>query len=226
MSKLFNVEAANVLFDHIQELDEHVENTHLVCNSPDRKIRQLLHPFDIKHHSKLNGEPVAFTLNWLSPEVCQQLIKLAPREAYTVNEDEPEDAQIPEYILESEAPEVYTEVLQAFRFDLSMIVRALTGFDIEYVESIQLAVYEAAGGVNQGTPHTDDDSDITITVALNDDYVGGGLNIITGGVYSETVHIPKQPRGTATIFKGRTTLHYGLPVTEGKRHLLVFWCKI
>lgn len=226
----FNVEAADALNEYLEDCRElaekNGENPLGVINHRSVYIQQMLQAFNIKKHTKFNGEPVAFTLPWLNPTVCAQLCTMVPREDYATNDEEDVDARIPERTLADHHEDVHAQLAEAFFGDIEPIIQCLYGQEIDSIESIQLAVYEATGGVSKGTLHTDEDSDITVTVALNDDYEGGGLHVLSGGVYGETIHIPKQLAGTATIFKGRTTVHSGLPVTEGTRHLLVFWCKV
>lgn len=213
--------------DILTALGDHMEvNGELWQETTDYRARYLLSQLKLTEYTKHNGEHLAVTLPWLPKAQCEELIALASRNDYEVNEQEPRPAQIPERVLATHHPEVYAEYLTAFENTIHPLVMAAYGIDLQHVRSIQLAVYEAVGGVSKGVFHTDADSDVTITVALNDDYEGGGLTMLSGGVYSETVHIPKQPAGTATIFRGRTIQHMGLPVTQGTRHLLVYWCRI
>ena len=222
----FNSDAADSLNAYFEHCRETAAEPLRVTNSANSNIGKALEVFEITDHCKTNGEPVAYSLPWLHKDVRQRLIALSGREAYSVNTEEEVDAQIPELTLQDNHPEVYEQLAEAFFGDIEPIIQALLGHELESIESIQLAVYEATGGVNKGTPHTDEDSDITVTVALNDDYEGGGLELHTGGYKSEVVTMPKLKAGTAAIFKGRMTVHNGLPVTQGQRNLLVFWCRV
>lgn len=184
-------------------------------------VERLLQPFNITQH----GRATAYTLPWLSREDCDDLRTEFAVSEYEVNDEEEEAARIPEIVLAEHHEELHAQLCQLFSNELLAIVTALTGHKVETFESIQLAKYSPEG-VAKGTWHTDQDSDVTITVALNDDYEGGGLRISEGGHYGAVHEIPKQPTGTATIFCGRMCHHYGLPVTKGTRDLLVFWCKV
>lgn len=216
----FNTEAAQEIDAYFEELRSLVDEPLLATNTPSDYVKQRLGTLGVVQHG------AATTVPWLSKEVCDTLINLADRSEYEVNEEEPLDAQIPERVLAEHHPEEYMALAEAFFRDIEPIVQAVIGLEIASIESIQLAVYEADGDVPSGTYHTDEDSDVSVTIALNDDYEGGGLHVLTGGIYSETLELPKQAAGVATIFGGRMHVHKGLPVTSGKRHLLVFWCKV
>lgn len=211
----FPTVAAYELYQHLETLE--VSTSAQWCP----KVERLLKPFNITQH----GRATAYTLPWLSAEDCEALRTEFDLSEYSVNEEENVEARIPEIVLAEHHTDLHNQLAELFSDELLAIVGALTGHKIATFESIQLAKY-SPDGVAQGTWHTDQDSDITITVALNDDYEGGGLRISEGGHYGAVHEIPKQPTGTATIFCGRTCHHYGLPVTKGTRDLLVFWCKI
>lgn len=203
------------LYQHLETLE--VSTSAQWCPT----VERLLKPFNITQH----GRATAYTLPWLSREDCDDLRTEFDLSEYTVNEEEIKEARIPEIVLAEHHEELHAQLSQLFSNELLAIVAALTGHKVVTFESIQLAKY-SPDGVAQGTWHTDQDSDVTITVALNDDYEGGGLRISEGGHYGAVHEIPKQPAGTATIFGGRMCHHYGLPVTKGTRDLLVFWCKV
>lgn len=202
------------------------ENCAEVINSYNQAVLDKLGEADIKSFYPQTPQAMAHALPWLTKKTCEYLQSLTVPEAFVENEDEPENARIPEVVLLERYPEI-GEALCHDLFDyIDPIVQALYGYELDEVVSAQLALYEADGRVPSGCLHTDKDSDLTVTVALNDDYEGGGLHILTGGSNTEVLKIPKQPAGTATIFEGRTKVHMGQPVTKGSRYLLVFWCKI
>lgn len=205
---------------------EETENATEVITQYNPDVLQALDRAQIVEHRPERPKALAYTMPWFKPELCAKLIALCTPEAFTPNEDEPEDAQIPEVVLLDKHPELGQALCTDFFGMIEPIVQAKFGYELDSVVSAQLALYEANGRVPSGCLHTDNDSDLTVTVALNDDYEGGGLHILTGGADSETVCIPKQPAGTATIFEGRTKVHMGQPVTKGSRYLLVFWCQI
>ena len=168
-----------------------------------------------------------FTVPWLTPEFCHQLTQCFPSSAYAPNQDEDYAAQIPEIILAEHSQLLDARLEHLFDMTLRPLVHLLTGQPIVDITSIQLARYEP-DRVKEGCYHTDEDSDITVTVPLNDDYLGGGLSIYPSfGISSKpAITVPKLPVGTATIFRGRTMLHKGLKIEAGVKHLLVFWMKV
>jgi hypothetical protein len=215
-----NLAALAQLRNRLEYLDAKV-GSRKALNTPDLKVLHSLKQLGVTAY----GNSV-FTVPWLDSNACQDLRERYDRSEYEDNPDEPYDAQIPEFVISQQDDEVTAVLEDAFMSQMHPIVQAVLGHSVEEFASIQLAVYEARGGVQEGTYHTDQDSDLTITVALNDDYEGGGLHVLTGGVYGECIEVPKQPAGTASIFKGKMNVHKGLPVTSGSRHLLVFWCTI
>lgn len=186
--------------------------------SPD-KTGRLLSDNQITKHS--DG---VFTVPWLSPDYCDWLSTFFPAVAYEPNKEEPYAAQIPEIVLLEHNKSLHLSLETLYDMTLRPLVHLLMGQDIERFNSIQLARYEPSR-VRQGTFHTDHDSDITVTIALNDDYHGGGLQLFTdnGITGAEPVTVSKLPKGTATLFKGRQLMHKGLAVESGVKHLLVFW---
>lgn len=166
------------------------------------------------------------TLPWLSPEQCQYIIDTVETVPFSVNEDEPYLAQMPEVVLQDMLPDLHDELWDKFVAELYGYILLQTGISIERIGSIQVAKY-SADGIRQGVWHHDNDSDITVTVALNDDFEGGGVEIMsTNGVLEPPYCNDSVVRGQATVFRGRTSLHRGLPVTKGNRYILVFWCKV
>lgn len=212
--------------DALQLLGEHMrDNYELWQKEVDVKGRALLNAVDLTTYSKRNGEPLALTYPLLTEAECDDLIGLSHRGEYATNPAEPVLARIPEVVLEDKHPNVHAELESLFFTHIQPLVMATFGIHLKTCTSIQLAVYETVGGVQQGVFHSDQDSDVSITVALNDDYLGGGLTILSGGLHSETVSLEPQKTGVATMFKGRTMLHRGESVLSGTRHLLVFWCR-
>jgi hypothetical protein len=69
--------------------------------------------------------------------------------------------------------------------------------------------------------HHDAESELTICVALNDDFEGGHLDFPRQGVSSCDV-----PVGHALMFPGGLThLHRALPITSGERRTLTIWTR-
>ena len=167
-----------------------------------------------------------FTFPWFGPELCQNLCSAFPASAYTPNSEEAYAAQIPEIVLGNTCDSSDAAMEAMFDATARPLVHLLTGQDVSEIASIQLARYEPDDR-REGCFHTDQDSDITLTVALNENYLGGGLHVYESFGISGTgpIHVPKQPMGTATLFLGKTSLHKGLAVTQGVKHLLVYWMR-
>lgn len=169
------------------------------------------------------GQGTAWTFPWLHEDDCKALVEAFSPEEYAPNLEEVPEARIDEIVLAEHDEDLEDQLIDLFSSELTGIITALTGLQVEGFSSIQMALYRP-DGVKQGTWHTDADSDVTVTVALNDNYVGGGFQIL--GHNGEIYTLPKAQAGQATLFLGRTHLHRGLPVADGSRYLLVFWCKV
>lgn len=214
-------------FDAKREIaEENGENAAEITNSYHELVLEKLREAQVHSYYPKTPQAMAHAVPWLTDRACEYLRSLVVPSAFVENDDEPEDARIPEVVLLDRYPEVGEALCNDFYEYIEPLVQALYGYELSQVNSVQLALYEADGRVPSGCLHTDEDSDLTVTVALNDDYEGGGLHILTGGSATEVLEVPKQPAGTATIFEGRTKVHMGQPVTRGKRYLLVFWCSI
>jgi hypothetical protein len=69
--------------------------------------------------------------------------------------------------------------------------------------------------------HHDRQSDVTFTVPLNSNFVGGGLFFPRQQVLAGLGSV-----GRAVVFPGRVTHpHCALPVTDGERYVLTFWTR-
>ncbi|MGV8919574.1 MAG: hypothetical protein ACOH2R_17535, partial [Pseudomonas sp.] len=99
--------------------------------------------------------------------------------------------------------------------------RLLLNMAPENLRTVQAALYKPSE-IAKGHWHHDQDSDVTLVVALNDDLTGGGT-MAHQGPFVPPVKVPQNDVGWGMLFLGKTTLHYGLPVETGERHLLVHW---
>lgn len=69
------------------------------------------------------------------------------------------------------------------------------------------------------------DSDVTLVVALTGTHKGGGTLVHTGP-FTENILVPQLPVGHGMFFNGKANRHYGMPVIEGERNLLVHWSEV
>lgn len=168
--------------------------------------------------------PGVYSVAYLSPLYCAEILKEVKKFPHTVNLEEPEDAQIPEVVFQNEHPVLF-EVFRAFWHDAAIpLAKVLFGLEPDHLTTVQAACYKPTE-TPQGHWHTDHDSDVTLVVALNEDLKGGGT-MVYQGPYKPLLEVPQNPVGHAMFFLGKTTQHYGLPVIEGERHLLVHWSEI
>ncbi|WYW03500.1 2OG-Fe(II) oxygenase [Pseudomonas phage vB_PpuP-Laguja-5] len=165
-----------------------------------------------------------YSIPMFSEEYCDKLIAEADGMHYEVNEDEEQPYQIPEVVLANECEALHKCMAVYLKEIIVPICEILFGSSPTWISSIQLARYTPQG-VGHGNWHVDADSLFTAVVSLNpESFKGGGTDIRTGPLsYS---HIPALPKGHALLFHGKTTLHRGCEVTEGRRDLLVFWSEV
>lgn len=168
--------------------------------------------------------PGVYSVAYLHPAFCRDILHEVSKFKHVPNDEEPEEAQIPEVVLESEHKVLY-EVFRSFWHDAGLAyAKVLLNLEPDVLVSVQAAVY-APSETPRGHWHTDRDSDVTLVVALNDDHEGGGT-MVAQGPFGPDLKVPQNETGWAMLFKGKTTMHYGLPVTEGERHLLVHWSEV
>jgi len=166
--------------------------------------------------------PGIYSFPFLSVMFCKQLLTESKYLAYSVNKDEEVPYQIPECVLQNECPPLAATIETLWQSVVPHLSEIL--FHMEpTLNSVQLAKYRA-GGVTQSHWHRDEDSDVTCVVALSETHSGGGTECRPPGI-SPRVVVPQLATGHALLFLGKTTLHRGLPVTEGERNLLVCWSR-
>ncbi|WPK27820.1 hypothetical protein [Pseudomonas phage phiPstE] len=61
---------------------------------------------------------------------------------------------------------------------------------------------------------------------MGDHSLKGGGTMVYRGPFAPAVEVPQNETGWAMLFCGKTTQHYGIPVIEGERNLLVHWSEI
>lgn len=165
--------------------------------------------------------PGVYSFPYLNPAFCEALLLELGGLDYTVNEEEPVEAQIPEVVLQELCPVLY-EVFRAFWFDAAIpLSKLLFGLVPDKLTTVQAAKYTLEN-TSRGHWHTDQDSDVTLVVALSNDHEGGGTEVYQGP-FRDTIVVPQLPVGHAMFFNGKANQHYGLPVTQGERNLLVHW---
>ena len=157
----------------------------------------------------------------LSKDYCNKLLYEAGKMVYQVNEEEETYAQIPEAVVMEYNEKLHNKLQCMFYDVVSPLSRIIYSTEPNVLNSVQFAKYEPTT-VKKGNWHLDDDSDITLVVALSDTHVGGGTVIKPYGICNEFV-VPQLPAGHALLFRGKHYMHKGLPVEEGTRNILVFW---
>jgi len=167
---------------------------------------------------KIIKEPLreVYTVPFLNPKLCKVIIEHAKKHGFKPNDEEDELRQIPEYILEGEVKEAFTQLTKSILNPVFMSIWHTAIKDAH----IQVANYNVRDK-RQGAWHHDRSADITVVVPLNTgEYSGGGTEFLWRGAVNPL------PTGTALIFPSLTHMHRGLPVDSGDRFLLVFWLKV
>jgi len=173
----------------------------------------------------LIDEPLqeTFTIPLFTPEFCEMLLdEIENMKLYfdfKPNEEEDELRQIPEIMLEENAPDIFLSLMSVVYSIMNPIFLILWQRFIETASTIQIANYNL-DNKKQGAWHHDQTADISVVVPLNTNgYKGGGTQFMGRGV------VEPLPSGHALIFPSFTHMHRGLAVGEGNRYLLVFWLK-
>lgn len=210
------------------------ENIELIQNWADdiRGAEEPLVPGDMRHDDIracfLNGNviqygPGVFAVRYLSEDYCAQLLKVLNTVEFTPNEEEPEDAQIPEVVIKHHHYGLHECLRGLHNGYIVPLTTILFGQTANQCTSIQAAKYTPEN-TPMGCWHTDQDSEMTLVVALSNDHEGGGTEVYQGP-FADPVVVPQLPVGWGMLFNGRHNPHRGLPVTEGERNLLVHWFK-
>lgn len=158
----------------------------------------------------------------LAPQFCEVLLDWAKYEPFEPNLEEEPDYRINELVLGPKTP-YFLACMDSAAKAIWPLFNLLYGKAPNGFSSIQIARYGEPGPVGTGWHH-DESSEATCTVSLNPgQFAGGGTALRPAGAFSRAVCVPPLPQGWGLLFNGRTTLHRGLPVTDGVRQLLVFW---
>ena len=158
----------------------------------------------------------------LAPQFCEVLLDYSRDIPFSTNMEEEPDYRINEWVLGPSDP-YFLACLDAAAKAIWPLFNLMYGKAPNSFSSVQFARYGAPGPVGTGWHH-DESSEATCTVSLNPgQFAGGGTALRPAGAFSEAVCVPPLPQGWGLLFNGRTTLHRGLPVTDGVRQLLVFW---
>jgi hypothetical protein len=180
------------------------------------------------------GSPYHFHEQWAKPftsgvysfpflreEYIEDLLNEISAMSFEVNAEEDALVQIPEITLADNCRTLHDCLHSLFQYAVKPLAAILYNLEPKFMQSIQFAQYTPENTA-EGHWHHDEDSDITLVVALTNNHVGGGTMVKPQGL-GEAFEVPQLPVGHAMLFQGSRTLHYGLPVTEGARNLLVFW---
>lgn len=162
-----------------------------------------------------------YSFPFLRPEFIDDLLNEVSAMSFEVNDQEEDTVQIPEITLQDNCPSLHDCLHSLFQYVVKPLAAILYGNEPKFMQSIQFAQYTPENTAH-GHWHHDEDSDITLVVALTDHHKGGGTMVKPQGL-GEAFEVPQLPVGHAMLFQGSRMLHYGMPVTEGARNLLVFW---
>lgn len=162
-----------------------------------------------------------YSFPFLRPEYIDDLLNEIAAMSFEVNAEEDALVQIPEITLQDNCRTLHDCLHSLFQYAVKPLAATLYGLEPKFMQSIQFAQYTPENTAH-GHWHHDEDSDITLVVALTDHHSGGGTMVKPQGL-GEAFEVPQLPVGHAMLFQGSRMLHYGLPVTEGARNLLVFW---
>lgn len=179
---------------------------------------------DWLHFLKENVRQVGhgvYAVRYLSEAYCAALLRHLRLFTYEVNTQEPESAQIPEVTLEDNDPKAFEVLRGLWSGYMHKLVAVLFHIESGECQSIQAARYTPEN-TPHGCWHLDDDSEITLVVALSNDHEGGGTEVYNGP-FTFTTTVPQLEVGWGMLFNGRSRLHMGLPVHKGTRNLLVHW---
>ena len=201
----------------LDEGNHDVDGLHRVLFTEERAALRWINDHTIR--------PGIYTMPFLSPEYCDLLLAEANvMSGYEVNPGEEIPFQIPELVLQERCITLAECLSTIFHEVYGPICNVLMGIDPTELRTVQFAKYQP-NEVGHGNWHVDVDSDVSVVVSLNPgEFTGGGTDLRTGPLAS--IEVPALPKGHALLFNGKTTLHRGRAVTEGRRDLLVFWSEI
>ncbi|TKK39931.1 hypothetical protein PflCFBP13517_18205 [Pseudomonas fluorescens] len=206
--------------DILKEMSEYAEGQHPLSSADftqESEWGRALSIFTSYGHG-------VYSLPYLSETFCRDLMLELDCMSYSVNEAEPYEAQIPEVTLLTECRALFDCLHSLWANAGIPIAKVLLGQDPSVLQTIQAARY-TPDNTPCGHWHNDQDSDVTLVVALTDTHTGGGTLVHTGP-FSENIVVPQLPVGHGMFFNGKAHRHYGMPVTSGERNLLVHWSEV
>jgi hypothetical protein len=156
---------------------------------------------------------------FLTPEFCAKLIAAADaRGGYKPDPDDPYPGQELSVLADAEFGPTISTMFQSVVKNL--VFCCYDGFTVDYMQDVFIIRYSMDTQRSMGL-HFDEQSDVSIAVALNDSFEGGG------------VHFPRYrwstrdvPVGHAVLFPGKVThTHEALPITSGVRYSMTWWTR-
>lgn len=179
----------------------------------------------VTEHGRQEGAPQfssgVYSIPFFNPQYVEDILMEVASMSFEVNDEEDALVQIPEFTLQDKCPSLFTCMHSLFNYAIKPLSTVLFGLEPAHMQSIQFAQYTPEN-TSKGHWHHDKDSDITLVAALTNNHLGGGTRVKPQGL-GEPFDVPQLPVGHALLFQGSRNLHYGLPVTDGARNLLVFW---
>lgn len=164
------------------------------------------------------------------PAFCRELISLADEiDIYEPDPQDPYPGREFDIDLVKPLGEVMERVFHAYVRQVVEV--AFDGFKVERLSNVFVLRYSPDTQASMGA-HFDEQSDVSMCVALNTDYEGMGLGFPRFGYTTHSV--PGEPErsadqaplevGEAVLFPGRVThLHEAPPVTKGRRYSQTWW---
>ena len=190
-----------------------------------KKIREIIEGVVVEYgNTKKDYSSGIYSFPLLTKKSCENLLTIARKENYTPNEEEPEEAQIPEVLLQNIDEEMFYRMSLLFGVITAVLGQLLYQISPEVLHTVQFAKY-TVDNTREGAWHIDRDSDVTLVLSLNDDHESLGTVIKPYG-FGKEIFVPQLPAGHAMLFRGKNYMHKGLPVLAGERNILVFWSEI
>lgn len=163
--------------------------------------------------------PGVCVVPFLTPEFCAKLIAAADsRGGYEPDPDDPYPGQELSVLADQELGQTINVLFKSVVKNL--VFCCYDGFTVDYAHDVFVLRYSMDTQRSMGL-HFDEQSDVSIAVALNDGFEGGG------------VHFPRYrwstrdvPVGHAVLFPGKVThRHEALPITSGVRYSMTWWTR-
>jgi hypothetical protein len=158
-----------------------------------------------------------YTFPFLRPEFCDALMWFS--DICGDYKPDPADPYGGKELETRRVDQLHSVMQELFDRYMTVVTEAcFDGFDVAKINGSFVLKYSMDTQKSMGC-HFDDNSDVSLTVALNDGFEGGGLSFPRYDWSSKSV----KP-GEAIMFPGRVThRHEGLEIEDGKRYALVFW---